>query len=170
MILYPFTKILPEAVKAIEPHMFLPVYTGGSEYAYWNTLSILWGVHTLVIIEQDIVVNPDSIQTMLDCPEDWCCYTFPVWGNGQWHYDITAALGCSKFSRTLQSRFPLNTILTWRQIEWITKPMWDGGVRPHVHGVVQHRHDYAGELQSRKPSQTRSVPQHTSGTQPSPTP
>ena len=171
-VLYCYTKIHERALEALASDEFeiALTNTSGDEFTYWRALSRWWGFDDLIIIEHDIVVNPDTIESLYVCNEDWCVYTYPIWDNG-WHTDITAALGCTKFSVNLQEQFPsLEPPVPWHHIEWITKPFWDAGVRPHVHGTVQHLHDYAGDIQTRKASQTTLVQSYTSETQPNQTP
>lgn len=74
----------------------------GSERAYYDLLSSLWrDGEAFCIVEHDVIVNPDSLQELADCPEDWCSfpYDYAEWG-------LTHGLGCVKFSADLIARNP----------------------------------------------------------------
>lgn len=76
-------------------------YVGASYEAYWELLAGLWqDGETFAIVEHDIVVRPDTLDALQDCPHEWCSYGAPYY-NGVYH-----GMGCVKFSAGLIARHP----------------------------------------------------------------
>lgn len=102
-IILPHTEVKPgvrEALRAtgLEWSEF---DVSGSDNAYWDLLSQMWRRRdTIVIIEQDIIVRPDSIDEMLDCTEEWCAFSYPYLAG------TYPGLGCAKFEGSLLQRWP----------------------------------------------------------------
>jgi hypothetical protein len=71
------------------------------QHGYWTALAGLWEQREgFVLIEGDIVVFPNAVQSMIDSSLDWIAR--PYWINGE----IKPAFGCVKFSKELIERHP----------------------------------------------------------------
>lgn len=118
------------------------VYTPG-EYGYWQAIADRWtGEDDLVIIEQDNEITADVLPSFAACPEPWCTYAYPIG-----LYDYNTALGCAKFSADCQRIFPVNWIsqvpVFWGVVDAaIALCLMHGRLRPHVHGRLNHYHEY----------------------------
>lgn len=77
------------------------VNTRKSDEAYYEFLREVWQrKQTLVIIEQDIVVRYETVDTLKQCKGDWCAYNY------RYLDGFHAGLGCVKFSAAIQARHP----------------------------------------------------------------
>lgn len=95
-------KLRWETIEALQTAGLEPEYRlCEGNHGYWELLDSLWGRcgDDLVIVEQDIVVNPGSVAELVACPEHWCAFPYQYAGRG-----LTAGLGCVKFSRRIQDR------------------------------------------------------------------
>jgi hypothetical protein len=123
------------------------------DYGYWQAISERWdGKQSLVIIEQDIVINEDVIPSFAACTQDWCAYAYDCFVYthsgarpyvGRWFLGF----GCAKFSAGFQQKFPLEDIsaapVMWPHIDMrIVGHVSSHGAEAHDHGDVQHLHDY----------------------------
>jgi hypothetical protein len=74
---------------------------GWEQEAYWQDLYYWWRFAlTIVVIEQDVLVNRNTIRLLLECPHDWCSWLVP-YQNG-----FHAGMSCVKFSGALVARNP----------------------------------------------------------------
>lgn len=55
----------------------------------------------LLVVEHDIVANPQAIQEAIQCPEEWCAWRYEH-RNGE----FSPALGFARFRRELMAREP----------------------------------------------------------------
>jgi len=160
-----FTDLRPEterAVKSFAPDALF-ADTSGSATAYWEAIKSHWaGVEDLVVIEQDIVITADVVPSFKDCSELWCSYKY--FGPKHLGY-LSRSLGCTKFSAELQRLVSVEDILDsvfraepgvkvvnvsdagdpeWHVVDvTISSAMDRRNIEPHVHGEVEHLHDYA---------------------------
>ncbi len=126
----------------------------GDNYAYWREIRRRWaGEQDLVIIEQDIEIGPDTVATLQDCDQDWCCYAYPIF---RAKIRLRVGLGCVKISAAAQRRVTSAAIAEsfkmcaqckgkgcwWHLDGRVATMMKRGGFFPHVHGDVIHHHDY----------------------------
>ena len=146
----------PAAVAALEAYapQAEVVDVSGDNYAYWNAIRERWtGERDLVIIEQDIEIGPDTIRTMEQCAQDWCCYAYPIFRS---RVRLRVGLGCVKISAAAQRKVPAEKIAEgfgtcaacrgkgcwWHLDGRIAHMLKRAGFFPHVHGDVTHHHDY----------------------------
>ena len=109
-VLVPFTTLRAETIVAlansdIEYEMVARPITDDEGYFY--ALAEAWTptpdhlAEPFILVEHDIVVRPETLRELRDCPEDWCAAPFPyldkpeAWG-----------MGCVKFSDRLIVRNP----------------------------------------------------------------
>ncbi len=99
----PFTSLAPGVVEALDATgwSYETVAVSGSDEAYYDLLSGLWAdSEGWINVEHDVLVNPDTLDELADCPHDWC--RFPVeYVNGPY-----PGLGCVKFSTEIVRRNP----------------------------------------------------------------
>ena len=70
--------------------------------AYWELLDEAWQVgEDFAIVEQDIVVAPDTLASFEGCPQPWCAATYPYLTS-----DSYRGLGCVRFRAELISALP----------------------------------------------------------------
>jgi hypothetical protein len=130
------------------------VYVGDHDEAYWQALNDAWtGDDDLVIIEQDIEITADVLPSFQGCKQHWCSYAYT--GPRNWAV-LTSCLGCTKFSAALQRAFSFPDMVSVKHWEYLDVQVAAkiqqnacilSGVRnssslPHVHGRVNHLHDY----------------------------
>lgn len=73
-----------------------------SDEDYFDLLARLWAAgETFTIVEHDIAVTADALDSLDACPSDWCACPYP-YVNG-W---IIAGLGCARFRSGLLMRHP----------------------------------------------------------------
>jgi hypothetical protein len=103
-VVIPFVPTLnPDVARAINAGGYIPdpVDVSGSDDAYWTLLHRLWGRgKTICIVEHDVIVRPDSLRELEECPSDWCSFQVPYVGR------LYAGLSCAKFSAALIARYP----------------------------------------------------------------
>jgi len=97
--------ILPPGVAVLPFPLF------DQELGYGRVLRSLWrrlaGIEGMMLVEQDVVVPPDGVAGMVECPEPWCSHSYTVyWGDIAEKYGGAFALGCTRFSAQLMSEQP----------------------------------------------------------------
>jgi hypothetical protein len=124
-------------------------------FGYWREIRSRWeGTEDLILIEHDNEVPAGAIESLTTCPEPWCCYAYPIFRT---QHRLRLGLGLTKFSakaqqavtpRRIAEGFSLCTTCKgqgcWNHLDGrITELLkQDAGLKPHVHGDVQHYHDY----------------------------
>ncbi len=122
------------------------VNTSRSPYAYRDALQNWWiGEQDLIVIEQDIEITPDVIKSFTGCRKKWCVYSY----QGPPHKGyLYRSLGCTRFSARLQRQIPFENFIPYSMMYKtvdvnIARVLWTlNGIHPHVHGHVQHHHEY----------------------------
>lgn len=140
----------PEVADALAGWDVAFVDVSGSDTAYWELLSQLWRKgKTFIVVEQDIVVRPDSLSELEECHRPWCSFQVPYVGK------VYAGLSCAKFSAALIGRYPtaLDRIgkrsdadhppAHWCRLDsWLQSLLNHGGEEMHVHGPpLEHLRD-----------------------------
>lgn len=102
MIIVPATRQIPAVLDALadtfQPFRFVPL---PGDDAYYYLLRRLWEAgETFTIVEHDIIVNSNSLDTLAYCANEWCAC--PYLYIGGWH----AGLGCTRFRAELLARHP----------------------------------------------------------------
>lgn len=120
-----------------------------SEAGYFELLSRMWRRgESFINIEHDIVVWPETLTQLAECPFDWCVSTYASadWGSQ------APKLGCAKFSAKLLAEHPdimqqVGTIENdgvparhWAHLDYrLSKVLWLNGVREHQHAPPEYR-------------------------------
>ncbi len=120
------------------------VDTSADDGAYWRAICERWDTgHDLVFIEQDIEIGPGMLETFEECPGQWCAYDYHAEPAG------TGPLGFTRFRAALQHHVTTARISPDGYRHWaqVAPRMHDtirrhGYEAPHIHGIVQHHHDY----------------------------
>lgn len=102
-LVVPYTSLRPETAEALDasglPREEIQVDDGDG---YCRLLSDLWEAgETFAVVEQDIVVSPETLPALAGCTGDWCGFPFPYLAS-----DAYYGLGCVKFSAALLARIP----------------------------------------------------------------
>ena len=146
----------PDALAALEKHAPAAELAdvSGDDFGYWREIRARWqGTDDLIIIEQDIEIGPDTVRSLEGCPEDWCCFAYPIF---QTKVRLKNGLGCTKFSAKAQQAVTARKIAEgfalcatckgqgcwWHLDGRISSLLKREGLQPHVHGNVTHLHDY----------------------------
>jgi hypothetical protein len=134
----------------------------GDDAAYFGLMARLWrSGQTFIIVEQDMLPTPATLEEMWACPEDWCSgyeaqmITDPPIGEVK-----SWSMGCMKFGSDLMRgmpwvmevaglswRSPAGPPPSWRSLDLYiylrmgrSDPSQPGGV-PHLHGPpMRHLH------------------------------
>ncbi len=112
------------------------------EFAYGKILKEHWNAgEDLCIIEPDILIGPETLQSFFECEHDYCCAPYA------WTTDVGPALGCTRFRAGFMAKHPnvmrdaAGTNVTWRQLDVVIMRhilARDLGEQPHVHETVTH--------------------------------
>jgi hypothetical protein len=126
-VLVPFTALRAETIVALGNSNIayeLVARPITDDAGYFHALDEAWTptpeheVEPFIVVEHDIVVRPDTLHELLDCPEDWCAMPYPyldkpeAWG-----------MGCVKFTDRLICRNP-----------WLFREIETQGDRDHPPG------------------------------------
>lgn len=157
-VVLPWTQDHPEVYKALRAAVksFRNPYVGRSDRDYFWTLSELWeGGEPFVIVEHDVIVRPNSINELEQCPWPWCAFAVR-YGDGS-----TPGLGCAKFTAEVMRAAPdaLDRVarmsddehppMHWCRLDWWLQHMVlpGYGFTQHVHGPpLEHLRDYDGKV------------------------
>lgn len=129
----PWALDYPEAVRALRVATMRPILVDVScdEYAYGRLINLLWEKGDgFIIVEHDVVVRPDTIRELEDCPEPYC--GFPYHEAKGWP---VLGLGCTKISaEVVQAVHLTGEPMLWQNI--------DATVPPAIRavGYTQHQH------------------------------
>lgn len=79
------------------------VNVGRVEDEYRQVLQALW-MHRndVIIVEQDIVPWPGSLEELWSCMGEWCGFSYKLFGG----YGVFHGLGCTKIRRSLMAKLP----------------------------------------------------------------
>jgi len=132
------------------------VNVSGDISTYWLEFRKRWtGKHDLVTVEQDNVLTPEMLPSFNMCDEPWCVYEYegPVnmVSRGASDRYLKTSLGCTRFSQRLQQEVPWTEFskkdyFSWYLIDYrIAVVLGKKGYSPHIHGEVEHLHDYASD-------------------------
>lgn len=157
-VLFPFTKRPWQVLQAL--HCAAPGYemfdVSGDDTAYWWLLHELWWKgESFVVVEHDVIVRPDSISELEQCPQPWCAFEVK-YGDGS-----TPGLGCAKFTAEAIAAAPdaMAKVATmsddehppmhWCRLDWWLqhKVLPGFGLTQHRHGPpLEHVRDYDGKI------------------------
>ena len=135
MVYVPWTRQYPECRAALAPSSPVYVDVSGDDYAYWRLVKRLWTAkspgESFALVEHDVLVEPDTLASLDDCPERWCAYAIHSVdvGNGQpW----VATFGCVRFRPS--GDWPLPEPVEWTWLDMETEEAL------HKLGWVKHVH------------------------------
>jgi hypothetical protein len=119
------------------------------DYAYWRAFKDNWDTgDALVVIEQDMEIEPGTIASFDACDQHWCTFPYRIINRGGEHGITVESLGCTRFSAQLQAtvkarRISQDDYRHWGQVaSRVAVTLTRYGYRPHVHdGCLEHRHD-----------------------------
>lgn len=144
-VICPFTTINTEVRNALDASgwSWEAHDVSGSMTAYAELLGELWRKgETFALIEQDIVINPDSLSTLAYCDRGWCAFTYPFGDGGS-----IEGLGCTRFSAKLIALCPDAVKYTWEHVDrahpaghWCALDIRLNRVLSTRYGVVRHAH------------------------------
>lgn len=144
-VICPFTSIETEVRHALDATGWAweAHDVSGSTTAYSDLLAELWRQgESFALVEQDIVVNPNSLSDLAYCDRGWCAFTYPF-GNG----GSIEGLGCTKFSAELIALCPDAIKYTWEHVDprhpaghWCTLDIRLNMVLSNKYGVSRHVH------------------------------
>jgi len=141
-VICPFVELRDETRAALEAsgHDWEAVDVSASDTDYCALLSGLWErAETFAIVEQDIVIRPDTLDELEACSGEWCCFASPYF------VGIYAGLGCVKFAGSLLARNP-EAMRTVSRMSDATHPPghWcrlDGWMQIVLRHEPRHLHD-----------------------------
>lgn len=122
------------------------VRTQGDDGVYAAELEKRWtGEDDLILIEHDKEIFPDTLPSLLACPELWCGYTY--WIAPEPHTAlVVGGFGVTRFSAEVQRLVPVSAFAgdSWLGID---RRFYDflrtrHGEGCHLHGHVLHHHVY----------------------------
>lgn len=102
-VVVPYTYIQPETEAALRATgaLYETHFVGGAQDDYCTLLTGLWEAGaSFVVVEHDIVVRPDTVSELAECPYGWCSFAYPYLDG------LYPGLGCSKFEAQLLAQIP----------------------------------------------------------------
>ena len=124
-------------------------------YGYWHNIRDRWtGDEDLMVIEQDIEITAEVVPSFEACSKPWCLFEYP---GHPFMGTLSSHLGCTRFSKELQRAVPCEsmTVIAGDRQRWdtldgkIAIALKEAGYKPHVHGQVNHLHDYSKDKWSK---------------------
>lgn len=134
-IIIPTTNLFCPASNALSREgILIDAVVMQDDYHYSRLLTDLWKrQESFIIVEHDVVPWPGAIYSMLDCPEQWCAYSYPRAPG-----DLIEALGCIFIDESLiKENVDLHKY--WNHVAWnqldgaVISQLLRVGYKPHVH-------------------------------------
>lgn len=126
------------------------------DYAYWRAIKERWDTgEDLVIIEQDIVIEPDTVSSFEACSHHWCVFPYFVVSRGGVHGSTVESLGCTRFSAELQATVKARHISQddyrhWGQVAGrVAVTLLRYGYQAHMHDKFLEHHHSQDEYRER---------------------
>ncbi len=161
-----YCKIQPETQRALD--LYAPdceyVDTSATIRDYGEAIASRWtGESDLVIIEDDKEITADVLPSFEKCTSYWCSYSYMIYPEGHQH-EIEIGLGCTRYSARLQQIIDKSEFMCrdqdffdpcrhcegagcWNLLDArIAHAARCHGINVHVHGMVNHYHDYSGYI------------------------
>jgi hypothetical protein len=148
----------PEAYRALLRYASIGslelISVGHDVSAYWHAIRDRWtGEDDLVIIEQDNVITGEVIPSFQECEKKWCSFSYlgPPGMNFNGNEEgrvLKKSLGCTRFTAELQREIPASMIsgneyFVFHLLDMrISRLLELSGYSPHVHGEIEHAHNY----------------------------
>ena len=123
--------------------------TSATPFVYWRTVEANWNSgEDLVIIEQDVELQPGVMNSFQECDQDWCAIPYEVKTRDGIESVAIGALGCTRFSAKIQSEVRTRHIVRgdchWSQDAYkVNTAMRWGGYKLHMHNDIFLRHHNA---------------------------
>lgn len=121
----------------------------GSVDNYHNYFVYEWQKgERFINVEHDVIVPPNRLQELWDCPKPWCIIPYPYTGHPDKY--LTYSLGVAKFHESLMCYFP--TLIMDLETDALTDPFKNYpprhfmvladriALRLYSYGYVQHEH------------------------------
>ncbi len=151
-VLVPFTSLRAETVVGLAnstiPYEMVARPITDDE-GYFLALSEAWTPtpehmpEPFIVVEHDIVVRPETLRELRDCPEDWCAAPYPYLNESEaW------GMGCVKFSDRLICRSPYLFQKIANEGDSLHPPRHWCRLDAHIWEALtergEHRHDHPG--------------------------
>jgi hypothetical protein len=151
-VLVPFTALRAETVVGLQnstiPYEMVARPITDDEGYFW-ALSEAWTPtpehmpEPFIVVEHDIVVRPETLRELRDCPEDWCAAPYPYLNEAEaW------GMGCVKFSDRLICRSPYLFQKISNEGDPLHPPRHWCRLDAHIWEALtergEHRHDHPG--------------------------
>lgn len=148
-VIVPFTNVSEQTREALDGRAEY-IDVSASPESYFYLLKKLWeDAQDFCIVEQDIVVGPNTIEDFERCPEPWCLSPYPYIGQAEYQ-----GLGCMRFRHAFMKVYPdLLEVVGTQEIADHPQKHWctlDAGVQRElwrrdapgvcVHNPVYHLH------------------------------
>lgn len=103
-VIVPYTNLRSATRTALDQTGYPIDYVNVSDGddSYWELLDEAWQVgEDFAIVEQDIIVEPDTLESFEGCPQPWCAAGYPYLHGDSYH-----GLGCVRFRADLLAALP----------------------------------------------------------------
>jgi len=113
--------------------------------AYPQFIKDNWNREDIILLEHDIVPTQEQIDTLLNCKEELCNYSYyiPISANKDYGL-LDTGLGLAKFSLNFQKNHNVNEIFntnTFINIDAkVNEYLNAHNLKWHNHGIVKHNH------------------------------
>ncbi len=105
-------------------------------YGYSEYFKKRWSEgETFINIEHDVVVYPEALKAIWNCPREWCVYDYHLpnhWTRSLEQIESGVPLGCVKISKEMiqKSKNLWNTPVMWNECD---QHLSKSGVKVHQH-------------------------------------
>lgn len=104
VIRVPMTRWRPGVTRALDltGRTWRPAWVNATDSDYFDLLAELWTAgDTFTIVEHDVIVTREALDSFDTCPGDWCASPYPyLWGEPH------TGLGCARFRAAILTRHP----------------------------------------------------------------
>lgn len=138
------------------------VDTSATIWDYGKAVADRWtGEDDLVVIEDDKEITAEVLPSFANCGYIWCSYSYLIYPEGH-QREIEIGLGCTRYSARAQQIVDKSEFMCRDQVFFDICPHCKGegcwnlldariahalrchGINVHVHGHINHFHDYSG--------------------------
>jgi hypothetical protein len=154
--------IFPKTVQSLL--MFSPettfVNVTGNDRNYARAIARHWNQgEDIILVEHDIAITGITVPSFDSCDRDWCTFGFQILDSVLFH-----TLGCARFSARMQAACPDIPIKGWRTLDtWMADMLTKAGFEYHIHGQVDHLHDYTDVIRNEQEADHYSAAGKTPG-------
>jgi hypothetical protein len=150
-VVMPIAVTYPEAIKALVKWVAPAeiVNVAHDDHAYWELIVRLWrDGKPFIIVEHDIVIRPDTVSELEQCPQPWCAFPY--------HEEIgdpVTGLGCTKITPGGALHY-MSPEPVWQNVDTtVAGALTELGQTVHEHGPwLRHLNPRVADMQeSRNP-------------------